>query len=423
MSTSSPKTGSIATDVGELPADWSSTCLGNHFEITSSKRVFQKDWRSSGVAFYRARELAVLAECGRVDNELFIDRTMFERYRKEFGAPEPGDIMVTGVGTLGKTYVVKTGDEFYFKDGNIIWLKCSRSVDSEFLRQLYLSPLVIRQIFDSSSGTTVGTYTITNAKKTRIPLPPRGEQSRVAQALGDADRLISSTARLISKKRAIKQGMMQQLLTGKTRLPGFTAEWTVKGLAELATIDPEALTSQTSPTEIIDYISLEDVSRGTLGGSSKLAFKDAPSRARRVIREMDVLFGTVRPNLQSHVIYVGGLTRPIASTGFSVVRATSGRADPRFLFFLLMSNLAVVQIDRIIAGSNYPAVTSGDVRRLRFDVPDVQEQAAIGATLADCDAELEILQLRLSKARAVKQGMMQELLTGRTRLQVKEPAL
>lgn len=250
-----------------------------------------------------------------------------------------------------------------------------------------------------------------------------GEQGRIAKTLAAGDKLVAVLERLITKKQAIKQGMMQRLLTGKTRLPGFTADWTVKGLAELATVDPEALTSRTSPTAIIDYISLEDVSRGTLQSSSRLAFKNAPSRARRVVREMDVLFGTVRPNLQSHMIYVGGLTRPIASTGFSVVRATSGRADPRFLFYLLMSNVAAVQIDRIIAGSNYPAVTSGDVRRLWFEVPDVREQVAIGATLADCDAELELLQLRLSKARAIKQGMMQQLLTGRTRLPVMEPAV
>ena len=260
-------------------------------------------------------------------------------------------------------------------------------------------------------------------RRIEMPVPPLTEQRAIVSALNGADGAVEVLEQLIAKKQAIKQGMMQQLLSGKIRLSGHTGRWTVKDLAELAAIDPEALTPQTSPTEIIDYISLEDVSRGVLLSSSRLAFRNAPSRARRVVREMDVLFGTVRPNLQSHVIYTGGLSRPIASTGFAVVRAISNRADPRFLFFLLMSNLASVQIDRIIAGSNYPAVSSGDVRRLLFEVPDVREQAAIGAALADCDAELRILNLRLSKARAIKQGMTQELLTSRTHLPVKEPAV
>jgi type I restriction enzyme S subunit len=157
-------------------------------------------------------------------------------------------------------------------------------------------------------------------------------------------------------------------------------------------------------------------------GSSLMRFGDAPSRARRIIRETDVLFGTVRPNLQSHAIYSGGLTRPIASTGFAVIRALPGTADARFLLYLLMSKLASNQIDRIIAGSNYPAVSSGDVGRLTFEFPGAGEQSAIGAVLADCDAGIAGLRDRLRKAKAVKQGMMQELLTGRTRLLVEKGA-
>lgn len=254
-----------------------------------------------------------------------------------------------------------------------------------------------------------------------VPLPDIATQEAIAEAMTDVDDLITALERLIKKKQAIKQGVMQQFLTGETRLSGFTSEWVDRALWELATVDPETLPARTHPNEVIDYISLEDVNRGELLGSSQFTFRDAPSRARRVLREMDVLFGTVRPNLQSHLMYLGGLARPVASTGFAVVRALAERVDPSFLFHLIMSNLAMVQIDRIIAGSNYPGVASGDVRGLRFRVPDLSEQAAIGAVLADCEADIRALQVRLSKVRAVKQGMMQELLTGRTRLPVAEP--
>lgn len=412
MSTSSPKTGLIATDVGELPADWSSTCLGDHFEITSSKRVFQKDWRSSGVAFYRARELAVLAECGRVDNELFIDRTMFERYRKEFGAPEPGDIMVTGVGTLGKTYVVKTGDEFYFKDGNIIWLKCSRSVDSEFLRQLYLSPLVIRQIFDSSSGTTVGTYTITNAKKTRIPLPPRGEQSRIAQALGDADRLISSTARLISKKRAIKQGMMQQLLTGKTRLPGFARPWREVRLDDVAIV-----TMGQSPG---------GASYNSAAIGLPLVQGNADIRDRRTIDRVwtskptkRCQAGDVILTVRAPVGYAAAASRA-ACLGRGVC-GLSTKSDNRFLYHALVHGEPRWSVFE--QGSTFTAVNSSEVRSFAVAWPsDGDERRAIAEALDSVDCDIQLLIDRISKDRAVKQGMMQELLTGRTRLPAKGAA-
>lgn len=221
---------------------------------------------------------------------------------------------------------------------------------------------------------------------------------------------------MIAKKQAIKQGMMQKLLTGYTRLPGFTALWHEAFLREVAIIDPATLKASMDPRVSIDYISLEDIERGQILGHTKVRFGLAPSRARRVIKDGDILFGTVRPNLQSHAIYRGGLRRPIASTGFAVVRAIDERSDAQFLFYMLMSNVAMVQVDRIIAGSNYPAVSGGDVRRLIFNLPPFEEQRAIGLVLADCDDQISTLKRRLSKANDVKQGMMQQLLTGRVRL-------
>ena len=153
-------TGYKQTEVGVIPEDWNATRLGDLFEVTSSKRVFQSEWKTYGVPFYRARELAVLGETGKVDNELFITREMYEAFKRSYGVPEVGDMLVTGVGTLGKVYVVAPNHEFYFKDGNIIWFKTAGSVCSDFLRQLYLTPVVKKQIGDGSAGTTVGTYTV-----------------------------------------------------------------------------------------------------------------------------------------------------------------------------------------------------------------------------------------------------------------------
>jgi type I restriction enzyme S subunit len=278
-----------------------------------------------------------------------------------------------------------------------------------------------RDITQSLTRQGAGRYKLTKAALEKLPMaiPTPEEQLAITDVLDDASESALLLERVIVKKQAVKQGVMQQLLTGRTRLPGFTETWTEAALSEFAAVDPEALTSGTDPKTVIDYISLEDVERGELLGHTRLNFGSAPSRARRVIQKNDVLFGTVRPNLQSHTMYVGGLPRPIASTGFAVVRA-SGKADPRFIFYLVMSDLASIQVDRIIAGSNYPAVSSADVRRLSFAFPPLDEQQAIGSVLADSDQELSILKRRLVKARAVKQGMMQQLLTGRTRLPVQE---
>jgi type I restriction enzyme, S subunit len=198
--------------------EWEVKRLGELFEITSSKRVFQREWKSEGIPFYRARELAVLSEMGHVENELFITRALYESFKKVHGVPEIRDMLVTGVGTLGKVYVVSDEKEFYFKDGNIIWFKICGKMAVEFLRQLYFTNIVMKQITDTSAGTTVGTYTISGAKKTEIPFPPLSEQSDIAEILSDMDAEISMLEAKLSKARRIKQGMMQELLTGKTRM-------------------------------------------------------------------------------------------------------------------------------------------------------------------------------------------------------------
>ena len=198
--------------------EWEVKRLGELFEITSSKRVFQSEWRSEGIPFYRARELAVLGETGRVDNELFILEELYETHRRAYGVPQVGDMLVTGVGTLGKVYVVTDNREFYFKDGNIIWFKIGGKMSAEFLRQLYLTEALIKQIAEGAAGTTVGTYTITAAKKTTIPYPPFSEQTAIAAILSDMDGEIAMLEAKLAKARAIKQGMMQELLTGRIRL-------------------------------------------------------------------------------------------------------------------------------------------------------------------------------------------------------------
>lgn len=198
--------------------EWAVKSLGELFEITSSKRVFQSEWKLEGVPFYRARELAVLGETGNVENELFISKNMYDSFKCAHGVPEVGDMLVTGVGTLGKVYVVTGDHDFYFKDGNIIWFKIRGSVSADFLKQLYLIPMVKKQIFDASAGTTVGTYTISGAKKTTIPFPSLPEQTAIATILSDMDTELAALESRLAKARQIKQGMMQELLTGRIRL-------------------------------------------------------------------------------------------------------------------------------------------------------------------------------------------------------------
>jgi len=324
--------------------------------------------------------------------------------------------VVTGrYGTIGEVFFQ---DSAFWPLNTTLWVSNFHGNDERFV--YYVLQRVNFAAHSGKSGVPGVNRNDLHTEEVSLPVSTV-EQRAISNALADTDALIASLDRLIAKKQAIKQGMMQQLLTGRTRLPGFAEPWAEESLGDLSQIDPEGLSSGTDPRTVIDYISLEDVARGELLGHTRVSFGSAPSRARRIVQKDDVLFGTVRPNLQSHVLYRGDLPRPVASTGFAVVRAGAG-ADPSFLFYFVMSRLATVQIDRIIAGSNYPAVSSGDVRRLSLLVPALEEQRAIGSVLSDADREISCLKARLKKSRAIKEGMMQQLLAGRTRIPVQEAA-
>jgi len=162
----------------EIPDNWCWCRLKSIINAVSARRVHQSDWKNSGIPFYRAREIAKLAENGYVDNELFISEELFAEYAQS-GVPKSGDLMVTAVGTLGKTYIVRDTDKFYYKDASVICFENYGKLCSEYLRYLIMSPYMETVIKDNSSGTTVGTITLVRANEYLIPLPPLSEQKRI----------------------------------------------------------------------------------------------------------------------------------------------------------------------------------------------------------------------------------------------------
>ena len=197
----------------------------------------------------------------------------------------------------------------------------------------------------------------------------------------------------------------------------FDGKWEVRCVHELAHVDPENLPNNTRPNFRFNYISLENVHAGHLHGWSSESFETAPSRARRVVQPGDVLMSTVRPALQGHLLYQNQVPNAVCSTGFAVLRARRDLSDPRFLFAHLFAAGVSAQLQQLLAGSNYPAITGGDAERIRIPCPPtVTEQRAIAAVLSDVDELIGSLEALIAKKRAIKQGTMQALLTGRTRL-------
>ena len=166
----------------DIPESWKWVRFGSVINIVSARRVHQSDWKNEGIPFYRAREIARLAEEGYVDNELYISQKLYDEFSKS-GVPQPGDLMVTAVGTLGKTYIVRKGDNFYYKDASVLCFENYAKLFPDFVKLLMESQLMKQQINSNSSGTTVATLTMERMAKYIIPLPPLAEQKRIVSKL------------------------------------------------------------------------------------------------------------------------------------------------------------------------------------------------------------------------------------------------
>lgn len=183
---------------------WPVKLISDLFDVGSSKRVFESEWRDAGVPFYRAREIVRLSKGLSLEDPIFIEESLFAAYKEKYGIPAAGDIMVTGVGTLGICYLVKKEDRFYFKDGNTLWFRDKHVANSRFIKDQYSTDFVKDQIKENAHGATVGTYTIVNAKKTRVICPPIEIQNEYAKKV----QVIDEQKLLIEKSITDTQSML-----------------------------------------------------------------------------------------------------------------------------------------------------------------------------------------------------------------------
>ena len=171
----------------EVPEGWSWCRLRDLLNVCSSKRVLQSDWKNEGIPFYRAREIVKLSENDFVENDLFISKEHYLELEKNYGIPQSGDLMVSGVGTIGKVYIVKPEDQFYYKDASVLCFENrNKMLVSKFAKILLESSFVQLQMRENSKGTTVDTITISAAMNYLCIVPPQNEQVRIVAAVQQA---------------------------------------------------------------------------------------------------------------------------------------------------------------------------------------------------------------------------------------------
>ncbi|WP_233861870.1 restriction endonuclease subunit S [Paraburkholderia adhaesiva] len=243
-----------------------------------------------------------------------------------------------------------------------------------------------------------------------LPFPRRGEQSAIAEALSDVDALLSGLDKLIAKKRDLKQAAMQQLLTGKTRLPGFGGEWEVRRLGEFVSIrNQKVMPAQVEPETLC--VELEHVGQGD-GRLLTRGLASNSSASKYRFRAGDVLFGRLRSYLRK---YWRASEDGICTTEIWPLMFDRDQVSAGFVFAIVQTD-DFIEAASVSYGTHMPRADWGVVRNFEVALPSFEEQTAIAEVLSDMDTELATLEARREKTHLLKQGMMQELLTGKTRL-------
>ena len=210
--------------------------------------------------------------------------------------------------------------------------------------------------------------------------------------------------------------MKQNTTYKQTELGLIPEDWELKKLGKVGEIDKKSLNSNTDKEYEFDYISLSDVDSDQFSiKTSKQKFKNAPSRARRIVKKGDVLLSTVRPNLEGFTIIRDEVKDLIASTGFAVI-TSKNELHNEYLFNFLFSNIIKRQFHKLLVGSNYPAINSSDVKNLKIPLPPLQEQKKIADCLSTWDSAIEKQSALINALTQRKKALMQQLLTGKKRL-------
>ncbi len=405
------KTGYKRTEVGLIPVEWDDVKIGEVTKIFIGRDLIADRFSRISDSIYRFP----------VYSNTVAEQGLYGFYSVPEYEGDSLTVVGRGVG-LGTAFARAGG---YGAIGRLLVLFPNGRAEARFLAT-YINQRV--SIFIETGG--IPQLTGIQFSKYKVALPPLPEQRAIAEALSDADALLEALDRLITKKRDLKQAAMQQLLTGKQRLPGFSGEWEMKTLGEMFDFSGGYTASR-------DQLSAEGhcyLHYGDIHGASKTwidtlsDYQDIPKlniplkrvSANSLLRDGDVVFVDASEDdegTSKHLVVVNKERIPFISGLHTIVaKGKTENLVHEYRRYCFQTSAIRQQFLFYAVGTKVSGISKTNIAKLKLPIPSPPEQTAIAAILSDMDAELAALEQRRDKTRALKQAMMQELLTGKTRI-------
>jgi len=417
------RSGYKQTEVGVIPEEWEAQPLGRSCEIITKGTTptsIGREFTNTGVTFLKAESIS---ESGRTipDKVAFIDDATHALLKRS--QLSEGDVLISIAGVLGRVGLVEKADLPANTNQALAVVRLGKNAEllRGFLFYCLRSSIVSEQIRDITVQAAQANISLQNVRDFLLPLPStKAEQETIAEALSDADALIESLEQLLTKKRLLKQGAMQELLTGKKRLAGFSGEWEVKRLDELGRWTGGMTPSMRNPdywqAGTVPWISSGDVKSVRLTTTAFAISSYAVKQRVTTLLPAKSIIVVTRSGILRNYLPVAMNMIPMAINQDIKALLTNDHVLPEYL----LHSLTCIG-DRILArclksGTTVESIEFPWLKAFTIPIPTLLEQTAIADILSDMDGEIVALEAKLAKTQSIKQGMMQELLTGRIRL-------
>lgn len=357
--------------------------LGDLCEIKSSKRIYAKEYQNFGIPFYRSKEIIQKANNENISTELYISEERYKEIKEKFGSPKNGDILLTSVGTLGISYLVKN-EEFYFKDGNLTWFSnFSNELNNEFLYYWFNSQIGKNEINRITIGSTQKALTIVNLKAVRISLPTRENQIKIVYLLKSMNKKLKNNLRIIANLEELSRALFKHWFIdfefpneeGKpykssggemveSELGEIPGKWSVGIINDIAYQKTAKINLDKTSSEF-NYIGLEHMPQGSIAlGNWESSNKVSGNKS--LFEKNDILFGKLRPYFKKVGI---ASVEGVCSTDIIVVN-TEVSYLKSYLFLNLIQDDFIQYTSNTATGTRMPRTSWRLMSNYKIVLPD-----------------------------------------------------
>lgn len=419
LSMAEMKSGYKMTEVGVIPEDWEVKELG---DITKdmSDGPFGSNLKSCHYTNNKEVRIIQLSNIGTDgwsdNNRKYTTYKHLDTIRR--CEVKSGNLVIAKMMPAGRAIICPSTDAAYVLSSDAVRVNLLECVNNDYAFYCTKSGYYLSQIAENTQGSTRARTSIKKLRNILFCMPDVKEQVAIAAALSDVDSLISALTKKIEKKKAIKQGLMQQLLTSKKRLPGFCGDWIKKKVSSVSDIlrggSPRPIENYIVKSGGVNWIKIGDVD-----SSAKYIFRtneqiiESGIQYSRFVHSGDLLLSNSMSFGRPYILKTEGCIHD----GWLVIQNYDKYFDKEFLYYLLGSDEVLKQYKSLAAGSSVLNLNKDIVGKVvLYFPPSISEQTAIANILSDCDSEIAALEEKRDKYKEIKQGMMQQLLTGKIRL-------